>query len=96
MLREEQLKVQFVYTGMMERHRSRAIDKSSFAILAQHHLVSYLYHRHLSYMPLMIERKSWYLDGTDEVNWHITKPNIEIKYGKRIPPTSYFNAGRMK
>jgi len=29
-------------------------------------LVSYLYHRHLSYMPLMIERKSWYLDGTDE------------------------------
>jgi hypothetical protein len=43
-----------------------AIDKSSFAILAQHHLVSYLYHRHLSYMPLMIERKSWYLDGTDE------------------------------
>ena len=31
----EQLKVQFVYTGMTERHRSRAIDKSSFAILAE-------------------------------------------------------------
>jgi hypothetical protein len=54
-----------VYTGMT-RVIDMAIDKSSFAILAQHHLVSYLYHRHLSYMPLMIERKSWYLDGTDE------------------------------